>query len=424
MQPGDVLSLDAGIYRDGLRLHDVHGAPGRPITIAGPPEGSRAVFWARDGHHTVSLCDSSFIVLRNLELDGRHRNVDAVKAEGEGDRVCVAVHDITLENLYIHDHDHAQHSVGINTKCNAWNWVVRLTVVERVGTGMYFGGSRGDTPFVSGLIEHNLVLDSLGYNIQIKHQGRRPDVPGIPDGACATTIRHNVLSKARNAAGGRDARPNLLVGHWPLTGAGANDVYQVYGNFFYENPSGEPLFQGEGHVALYHNLFVNHQGDAIWIQPHNDRPRMVRVFRNTIVAAGIGVRVKGGERRFAQTVIGNAVFAGEVPVAGGHQAGNVTDTYQRAGEHLRNPFDGPGRLDLSPRAGRLVGPPLELSDVRRFEDWHRDFEGRVHDGRRRGAYAHHDPAWRPALTLKRPIPASPTRSASRLADRPTSLPDE
>jgi hypothetical protein len=86
-------------------------------------------------------------------------------------------------------------------------------------------------------------------------------------------------------------------------------VYQIYGNCFYENHSGEALFQGEGHVALYHNLFVNHGGDAIWIQPHNDRPRMIRVFRNTIVAAGTGIRVRGSDQRFAQTVVGNAVFA-------------------------------------------------------------------------------------------------------------------
>ena len=77
------------------------------------------------------------------------------------------------------------------------------------------------------------------------------------------------------------ARPSLLVGHFPLTGAGRNDVYEIYGNFFWQNPT-EALFQGEGNIALYDNVFVNDFGDAVNIQPQLDVPWMIRIFDNML----------------------------------------------------------------------------------------------------------------------------------------------
>jgi hypothetical protein len=64
-------------------------------------------------------------------------------------------------------------------------------------------------------------------------------------------------------------------------GAGSEDDYAVYGNFFYQNRN-EALFQGEGNVALYSNLFVNEYGDAIRIQPHNDIQRRIVIAFNTV----------------------------------------------------------------------------------------------------------------------------------------------
>ena len=131
------------------------------------------------------------------------------------------------------------------------------------------------------------LMLSMGYNMQIKHQtGTRPTGLGAPAHG-TTTIRHNVFSKANNASTGGSARPNLLVGHWPLSGDGADDVYEIYGNFFYQNPTGEPLFQGEGNIALYDNLFVNtiasaNYEEAVWIVPHNELARRFRDLAGTI----------------------------------------------------------------------------------------------------------------------------------------------
>ena len=126
-----------------------------------------------------------------------------------------------------------------------------------------------------------------------------------------TILRHNVFAKP-NAGLAASARPNVLVGHFPREGKGAEDDYAIHGNFFYQNRN-EALFQGEGNVALYGNLFVNAYGDAVRIQPHNDIPRRLTVAFNTVLARGAGI-VRGAKARRAagiqQDVFANAVFAG------------------------------------------------------------------------------------------------------------------
>lgn len=398
-----MLELTPGIYPDGLPIHDLHGAAGAPITISGLPDSPRPVFPARAGVHTVSLMDSSHIVLRGLELDGGHQPADGIKAEGQGRRRCIAVHDIVIDDLHVHDHDAGQGTVGINVQCNAWNWTIRRTVVERVGTGMYLGGSAGDTPFVRGTIEGNLVADTRGYNLQIKHQRERPDVPGMPGDAGATTIRHNVFSKAGDGARGRDARPNVLVGHWPLTGPGARDMYEIYGNFFYQNPTGEPLLQAEGRLAVYSNLFVNHAGDGVWIRPHNDRPRRVLLFWNTVVVTGRGIRVTRADR--GAVAAGNAVFAGKAPIRGVDAADNLVDRYTRADEYLLRPFEGPGTMNFGPRADRLIGPSIDASALAGCSHGSEDIEGRPRDGGNRGAYERPPALAWPDLVRKPPLGA-------------------
>ncbi|HEX7972761.1 MAG TPA: hypothetical protein VF501_11295 [Thiobacillus sp.] len=219
LQPGDRLLLDPGDYRQGLTLHNLSGRAGQPIMIEAADPAAPPRFIARPGANTVSLVDVRYLTLRHLELDGRNLPVDAVKAEGYSRYADF----ITLEHLFIHDHAASQQNVGISTKCPASGWAVRNNRIERVGTGMYFGDADGSAPFVGGVIEANRVAHTLGYNLQIKHQKTRP-----PDDADRheTVIRHNVFSK-RDAMPGPLARPNVLLGHFPPTGAGSEDRYLV-----------------------------------------------------------------------------------------------------------------------------------------------------------------------------------------------------
>jgi hypothetical protein len=377
LQPGDTLVLAPGTYDRGLPLTGTRGEPGRLIEIRGPADRS-AVFTARPCCNTVQLEDVAYVVVRNLTLDGRASpGSHGVASRGP----C---HDVTVENLRIVNHGGSQQTVGISTKGPAWNWIIRGNAIVGAGTGMYLGDSDGSDPFVNGLIEHNVVLDTLGYNLQIKHQAPRPADVGLPTAPSRTIIRRNVFSKANNANGGPNARPNLLVGHFPLTGPGADDRYEIHGNFFYENPT-HTLFQGEGNVTIHDNVFVNRSGGAINVRPHNDRPREILIHHNTVLAAERGIRVAGGDPLHRQRVIGNAVFAAR-PIEAPDQSDNITGPAAEAGANLIAPNEPLGRLDLRPKPGRLRGPPIDPATLSLPMGLAVDFDGRPRSWTVRGAY--------------------------------------
>lgn len=379
MAPGDVLRLAAGTYDQGLPITAMNGSPGACFVIEGPAAGAPAVFTGSSSRNTVSIRDSSYVVVRNLELDGIGELGDAVKAEGD----AMYAHHIVLEGLYIHDHAADQQIVGISTKCPAWAWVIRDNRIETAGTGLYLGDSTGDAPFVAGLIEHNVVLDTVGYNMQIKQQNPRPALPGLSDHD-TTIIRHNTFSK-QSGGSLTEPRPNLLLGHWPLSGAGTDDRYLVYGNFFHDNPT-EALMQAEGHVAIYANVFFNPSGPGLSVQPHNDVPKRIDVFRNTFVTSGRGASISGGDPAFAQRFVGNVAF-GEPGLAGGEQVDDHVGAYAEAASVLADPAGAlGGGLDLHPQAGQLADG-VDESGLDAFSWWDHDFDGRVHDGGHRGAYA-------------------------------------
>ena len=379
--PGDTLRLAAGEYRDGLVLRGIAGAPGQPIVITGPKEGEPATFFARPGHNTVSIIDSSHLEISNVVLEGNNIPVDAVKAEG----TAAFAHHITLENLTIRGHGNNQQNVGISTKCPAWNWVIRGVTITGAGTGMYLGDSNGNAPFVAGLIERNLVVDSTGYNLQIKHQVARPDLPGMPGARNITIIRHNVFAKP-SPRPTEAARPSVLVGHFPREGRGAEDHYVIYGNFFYQNRN-EALFQGEGNVALYANVFVNDFADGVRIQPHNDVPRRIVIAYNTVVArgAGIAMTLQEGGPRYPREVSANAVFA-QLPIAAAGAFRNLAAPLEDAALYLTSPFASPPGLDLHPKANWTNTVSGPAPPRKPWPDWGRDFDGRPRTAATVGAY--------------------------------------
>ena len=365
LQPGDRLLLEPGDYRQGLALHNLSGRSDQPIIIEAADSSVRPRFIARPGANTVSLANVRYLALRYLEFDGRNVRVDAIKAEGHSRYADF----ITLEHLYIHDHAASQQNVGISTKCPALGWVVRKNRIERVGTGMYFGDSDGSDPFVGGVIEANQVSHTLGYNLQIKHQKTRPVEFG---GRYDTLIRYNVFSK-QAALPGPQARPNVLLGHFPLSGLGSEDRYLVYGNLFLSNPT-EALLQAEGRVALYDNVFINDSGDAIHIQPHNDVPRDMDVFSNTVLASGTGIQVRPAEGEpYRQRVIANVVAAA-TPLIGGEHSHNVILNYRHALTNI-SPSQLTSRL-LEIEPGGHVIPKDVMQGFSAYPDW----QARGHPG--------------------------------------------
>jgi hypothetical protein len=399
LKPGDTLLLAPGTYDDpasvpGLPVFDLNGTLERPIVITGPDAGPRPLFMGRATHNTVRLSNASHVVIRNLDIDGRNLGGAGVAAQGRA-------HHVTIEGLTIRGVGGDQQHVGISTVGQpTWNWTIRRNVIIGPGTGIYLGNSDGTSPFVAGLVENNLVRDAIGYAMQIKHQLVRPSVAGMPTTRSATVIRHNVFAKSGNSSTGSLARPNLLVGHFPPSGPGADDVYLIHGNFLHQNPS-EALFQGEGNIAFFANVLLNDAGSAVSIVPHNDVPKTVRVFGNTIVARGTGVTVRGGAPGTTQRVFFNAVFAG-TPLSGGEQSENVVDAYGAATNFLVSPGAPIGTLDLHPRAGALRGPPIDPGDLTGWIGSDRDFNGAPREWIRRGAYTTDgaNPGWRLALEVR------------------------
>jgi len=401
LQAGDSLLLAPGLYQNGLPVHQLLGRSGQVITIAAVDPQQPPVFQARRGHNTVSIIDSAYVTIRDLVLDGRNLPVGAVKAEGHAHWA----HHITLEGLVIRGHGNNQQTVAISTKCPTWDWLIRGNVIEGAGTGIYLGNSDGSDAFVGGVIEHNLIINTLGYNLQIKHQKTREAVAGMPEARRITTIRHNVFSKAKGSGLPEMARPNVLVGHWPLTGAGQDDLYQVYGNVFYQNPN-EALFQGEGNVGFYNNLLVNQSGDGVHIQPHNDVPRNIDVFNNTVIAAGHGIIIRKPKAdvqklvaEYPQWVQANAVFA-TVPVTADRKSGNITGQLASARDYLNKPLAKLGELDLRPKTSMVARfAPIP---VQKYTAWNQDFNGNPHQVGEVGAYAAKQMKnyWVPRLELK------------------------
>ena len=368
--------------------------PARRLQSLDPRQAHVLFFFARPGHNTVSIVNSSYVTLRNVDLEGQNLPVDGVKCEGHADWA----HNITLDGLRVRGHGNNQQTVAISTKCPAWGWVIRNSVITGAGTGLYLGNSDGRAPFIAGLIEHNLIVDTIGYNLQIKHQLTRPLLPDMPSGHSVTTIRHNVFSKS-DGGSKEAARPNVLVGHWPLAGSGSNDRYLVYGNLFYQNQH-ESLFQGEGNIALYNNLFVNPFGDGVRIRPHNDRLRQISVFYNTVVAtsAGIVLARKEDDPPYQQLIKGNAVFA-RTPIAGLAIEGNLVGKYEEAAVNLVKPFAPLGQMNLDLLPGRRQALPIAAPQLRAYPEGEKDFDGQP-DNARFGAYARKGVRWMPKLEIK------------------------
>lgn len=247
LAPGDTLVLAPGHY-PRLTLSGMHGQPDAWITITGPSSGEPAVITSESCCNTVQLYDCSYVAIENLVVDVGGLYVDAINAK---DSIS---HDIRIEGCTLMNFPNEQQIVGISTKSTAWNWTIRRNWIIAPGTGVYLGNSNGAAPFIAGIVEQNLVVDAIGYCMQIKHQNAYELLPGMPAGPNTTIIRDNVFIKDDRSSTSGD-RPNLLVDGFPESGPGAEDRYEIYGNFLYYNPR-EALLQASGRLSIHDNVFV------------------------------------------------------------------------------------------------------------------------------------------------------------------------
>jgi hypothetical protein len=383
LEPGDTLSLAPGTYTR-LTLQGLAGTAEAPIVITGPEAGEPAIVVGESGFNTVQLYGCAHVVVRNLVVDVQGLAVDAINAK---DSIS---HDITIEhNLLRGFPGDNQQIVGINTKSTAFNWVVRGNVILEPGTGLYLGNSNGEAQFVAGIIEHNLVLNPLGYGMQIKHQNAYTPVEGMPSGPSVTFIRHNVFIKDDRPSPSGD-RPNLLVSGFPDSGPGSEDRYEIYGNFLFYNPR-ESLFQGSGRMSIHDNIFAAAGAgqSAINITPHEGKNvQIAHVYNNTILGGARGIRLGAGATE-SDAAVGNLILA-DTPISGSFsdERDNIVDLVANAGSYVADPALELGVLDLYPLPDAVEGDPIDLSGFAGDTDYDRDYNGASKGAFAfRGAYA-------------------------------------
>lgn len=403
LKPGDTLNLAAGTY-PLLYLTNLQGAPKAWITVQGPKVGEPAIIAVKPSNpyccNLVQLENNAYIAIKNLRVDSAgYDYINGVNARG-------TTHHILVENCTFVGQDNNQENVAISTKGPAWNWTIRRNKIFGAGTGMYLGNSDGRFPFINGIVENNLVVDTIGYNIQVKWQLPYTAPVGLSGKPHKTIIRHNVLIKRKGqsdfpASKIVGARPNLLVGGFPVSGAGTNDFYEIYGNFFYQNPD-EALFQGSGRVVFHDNLLVGGAYRAATFQNHDLPIKIAHAFNNTIYSHGVGIVVSGAPQE--TSVAGNLIFA-DSGVSAPIQKDNVFDLFANADNYVNKPSVILGAMDFYPKIGALVkGAALDTSAWSTHIAYDRDFNGNLKAGfSYRGAYSGEgiNPGWSPKQGIKK-----------------------
>lgn len=389
LEAGDTLVLAAGVYERGLPISDCHGTADAWITIQGPNEGVAEIRQTQVAN-CVELKQCSNVALKKLSILGGGPNgisgLFGISAQGG---LKNSVHHILIEDCIISDWNTSQQAVGISTKTPTWDWTIRRNIIRNCGTGLYLGNSNGADPFIRGVIENNVIQDPIGYCMEIKFQKPRSELTDMPVTASRTLIRHNVFIK--NDAPSPDGdRANLLVGGFPDSGPGSDDLYEIYGNFFWHNPR-ESLLQASGRVSIHDNVFANCPSHAaITLQNHDLPVKLAHVYNNTICASTCGIRISSAPVQ-GHAIRGNVVFA-EEPLRLHRSmtsvSENVTGTVADAALHLVNPETTLDALDLRPKAGRCEGASLDLTTFASETAFDLDFNGESKGQRRfRGAYA-------------------------------------
>lgn len=373
LKPGDTLRLAPGTYT-GLDVVGLNGTPDDWIRITGPSDNKPAVILGKADRNTVEILNSSYVALEYLRIDSRGiPGAFGVSAKGlESNRT----HHIRIAHSVFVGQNGGQQTVAISTKTPTWGWVVRENLIIGAGTGMYFGSSDGTQPFVDGLIENNIVRDTIGYNIEVKHQNSIPAVDGMPLGATSTIIRNNVFIKNDQPSPDGN-RPNVLVGGAPAAGAGSLSGFEIYGNLFLRNHQ-EALLQATGRVSVHDNLFVDGPINypAVVFRTQNGFPvKVVNFYNNTIFTNGKGVYF--GQRALSgDAVSGNLIFS-VVPISGWtiNEGDNITDLPGYASKHVTLPSFDVATMDFTPLPGKCRGTPIDLKLMRHDTDYALDFDG-------------------------------------------------
>jgi hypothetical protein len=379
----------------------------------------------------VEIKNCTYVAIKNLTVDSR--GLAGVTGISAKDGMTNLTHDILLDGNTLIGQGGSQQTDAISTKTPTWGWTIRRNKVSGAGTGMYLGNSDGTMPFFASVIENNLIQNTIGYNLQIKHQLSRPYIAGMPTAPTSTIIRNNVFIKDDQPSPDGD-RPNAMVGGFPDTGYGSTDLYEIYGNFFNHNPR-EALLQAEGRVSVHDNIFVDGQYAALAFHATESTLKVAYAYNNTIYSTLKGIYFSVLPS-VDYAVVGNLIFAA-TPIGGfiSNFANNITDTVANAVNYVNAPSFLLGSMDFYPRSTKVEGASLDLAKFAPNQDYKLDFNGIPKDFATntmvfRGAYAGLgvNPGWKLEAAVKpsdqtavkaTPVPSSITCSPATIVSTGT-----
>ena len=381
-KPGDTVQFAAGNYTNGLNLSGMNGTAAAPITFDGSNQA--AVILGTPSANTVEIDNASYLVFQNFTVNSNYLN-DGIKAQNDGN-ASWATHDITIkdnliENAELYGNDPGQ-TVGINTKCIAWNWTIEGNTINNCGCGLYLGYPDGTTPFINGVIEGNTIENTILYGMEIKDQDVYSLLPGMPSSGTTIIANNDWLNDdLQTVIDGQNPDfkcPSLMIGGFPSSGPGSTDTYQIYGNVLVNNQY-EALLQVTGNASVHDNIFVNSATRAIAVQPHPNSdgtwyPQYIPIYDNTIYQPTSGT---DGIDVYNPTsgsvpVVGNLIFASN-PITGISPSGNFTDSAANAGNYVVNPSTNFSTMNFTPLAGKAQGPVVNLSQFSSDTAYNLDF---------------------------------------------------
>ncbi|GIV18458.1 MAG: hypothetical protein KatS3mg023_0209 [Armatimonadota bacterium] len=160
-RPGDTILLASGEYEGGLFFENVHGAPGKPIVIAGEKPDNPPVI--RGGGECLHLSKVSHIEIRHLVLAGARYNGLNIDDGGHYDSPA---HHIVLQGITVRDIGPEGNCDGIKLS-GVTDFRVEGCTVERWGDG---GQGIDMVGCHRGLIAGCTLrfVDDKGYGVQAK----------------------------------------------------------------------------------------------------------------------------------------------------------------------------------------------------------------------------------------------------------------
>ena len=405
-----------------LNVNGLNGIPQAWITITGPATGPPARIFANSTCcNTVQITNSSYVAITNLTVDSQSlAYIDGINAH---DDISNLTHDILIEGNTLTGQDANQQTCGISTKTPTWGWIIRNNVINGAGTGVYLGNSDGSDPFVGGILEDNLIENTIGYDTEIKFQNPRPTVTGMPTGQSFTIIRNNVFIKNDQVSSGwRPAQSagRIFSRQWPWYHRHVRDLWQF---LLPQSPRGTAAGR-RARVSIHDNVFV----DGIPLLPSiwkwiDGNLQIACLYNNTVYSPTYGFYF-GAPITVDGSITGNLILAA-TPISGSvPTSNNITDTLANAASYVTAPSLALGSMNFFPLPGHVTGAPLDLSKFTGDVDYSIDFNGNPKGVPAvfRGAYAGAgpNPGW-PLQAAVKPTGTTPPAALGSIVCAPATV---